>query len=62
MSLPSMTIEPFSGLSRPIRHFRKTDLPVPDGPSMTLISPAGSVRVTSSQMVWLPKRLVRFST
>src|SRR3954470_4438586 len=62
MSLPSIVMEPFSGLSSPMRHLRKTDLPVPDGPSSTLISPAGRVRLTSSQMVCRPKRLVRFST
>src|SRR4051812_45879857 len=62
MSVPSMTIEPFSGLSSPMRVLRKTDLPVPDGPSRTLISPAGRVRLTFSQMVWRPKRLVRSVT
>ena len=29
---------------------RNTDLPVPEGPSRTEISPAGRVRVTSSQI------------
>ena len=41
MSVPSMTIEPVSGLSRPMRVLRSTDLPVPEGPSITQISPAG---------------------
>src|SRR3954465_11314209 len=50
-----MTIEPCSGLSRPPSDFRKTDLPVPDGPRRTEISPGGKVRVTSLQMFWLPK-------
>ena len=59
MSLPSIITEPCSGLSKPIRVLRNTDLPVPDGPSMTLISPAGRVRQTSSQIVWRPNRLVR---
>src|SRR6476619_4121205 len=54
-----MTIEPASGLSSPTSVLRKTDLPVPDGPSMTEISPAGSVRVTSRQIVCEPKVLVR---
>src|SRR5947199_3220638 len=50
-----MTIEPFSGFSNPISDFRNTDLPVPDGPSSTLTSPGGSVRVTSDQMFARPK-------
>ena len=57
-----MTIEPLSGLSRPTSDLRNTDLPVPDGPSSTEISPGGSVRVTSLQMVWLPKDFVSPST
>ena len=36
-----------------------TDLPVPDGPSITQISPAGTVSVTSPQISWLPKLFVR---
>src|SRR3954463_7888784 len=57
-----MTIEPCSGFSRPTRDFRNTDLPVPDGPSITEISPGGRVRVTSLQMFWLPKDFVSPST
>src|SRR5688572_16885752 len=57
-----MTIEPFSGLSRPTSDFRNTDLPVPEGPSSTEISPGGSVSVTSLQMFWLPNDLVSPST
>src|SRR5215470_10559538 len=37
---------------------RKTDFPVPDGPSSAEISPAGSVSVTSDQTVCVPKDLV----
>ena len=62
MSVPSMRIEPLSGLSRPMSVLRKTDLPVPDGPSITQISPAGIVRVTSPQISCLPKDLVRSLT
>src|SRR3954471_20954332 len=62
MSTSLRTIDPFSGFSRPTSDLRKTDLPVPDGPSITEISPGGSVRVTSLQMFWLPKDLVRPST
>src|SRR4051812_7291219 len=59
MSTPSITTLPRSGLSSPIRVFSSTDLPVPEGPSITQISPAGTVRVTSPQMSCLPKDLVR---
>ena len=62
MSVPSMRIEPWSGLSRPIRVLRNTDLPVPDGPSITEISPAGTVSETSPQISCLPNDLLRFST
>jgi hypothetical protein len=37
---------------------RNTDLPVPDGPSSTLTSPAGMSSVTSSQIRWDPNDLV----
>src|SRR3954464_4808017 len=57
-----MTIEPFSGFSRPTSDLRNTDLPVPEGPSRTEISPGGSVRVTSLQMFWLPNDFDRPST
>src|SRR3954471_24307107 len=62
MSVSLMTMEPFSGLSRPTSDLRNTDLPVPDGPSSTEISPGGRVRVTSLQMFWLPNDLVSPST
>ena len=55
MSVPSMITEPLSGLSRPMMVFRSTDLPVPEGPSMTETSPAGTVSVTSPQISSLPK-------
>src|SRR6187551_2632190 len=55
-------IDPRSGLSRPTRVLRKTDLPVPEGPSITEISPAGRVRVTSCQITWRPKDFVSPST
>src|SRR4051794_37091823 len=58
MSVPSMVIEPRSGLSSPTRDLRNTDLPVPEGPSSTEISPGGRVRLTSLQMFWLPNDLV----
>ncbi len=62
MSVPSMMIEPCSGRSRPIRDFRNTDLPVPEGPSSTLTSPGGKVSVTSCQILCDPKDLVSPST
>ena len=40
-SLPSIQMWPAFGLSRPTRCLRNTDLPVPDGPSSTEISPGG---------------------
>ena len=62
MSVPSMMIEPRSGLSSPMSVLRNTDLPVPDGPSITQISPAGTVRVTSPQISCLPNDFVSPST
>src|SRR3954454_563776 len=62
MSTSLRTIEPRSGFSRPTSDFRNTDLPVPDGPSRTEISPGGRVSVTSLQMFWLPKDFDRSST
>src|SRR3954451_18362876 len=59
MSTSLRTIDPFSGFSRPTSDLRKTDLPVPDGPSITEISSGGTVRVTSLQMFWLPNDFVR---
>src|SRR3954453_726081 len=59
MSTPSITTLPRSGLSSPMRVLSRTDLPVPEGPSITQISPAGTVRETSPQMSCLPKDLVR---
>src|SRR6185437_17051089 len=55
-------IDPRSGLSRPTRVLRNTDLPVPDGPSSTEISPAGSVRLTSDQTRVPPKDFVSPTT
>ena len=43
MLVPSTMIEPRSGRSRPISDLRNTDLPVPDGPSSTLTSPARDI-------------------
>lgn len=57
-SVSWMTILPYSGLTRPIRHFRKTDFPVPDGPSNTLISPRGIVKLMSRQIVVFPNDFV----
>src|SRR6195952_5893158 len=59
-SVSWMKIEPFSGFNNPMIDFSSTDLPVPDGPSSTLIAPAGSVNVTSDQMFELPNDFERF--
>lgn len=52
MSVPAIRIDPRSGLSSPTSALRNTDLPVPEGPSITETSPAGSVSETSCQMTW----------
>lgn len=52
MSVPAIRIDPRSGLSSPTSVLRNTDLPVPEGPSITETSPAGSVSETSCQMTW----------
>ena len=43
------------GPEKPISALRNTDLPVPEGPSMTETSPAGMVRATSPQISCFPK-------
>src|SRR4051812_48359948 len=62
MSRPATFTEPRSGFSSPTSVLRNTDLPVPDGPSITETSPAGNVNETSCQMTWWPKDLVSPST
>ena len=61
-SVSWMKIEPRSGFNNPIRHFRNTDFPVPDGPNNTDTSPGGSVNVTSDQMFARPNDFVSPST
>src|SRR3954471_15345089 len=62
MSVPSIMMLPRPGFSRPMSALRNTDLPVPDGPSITEISPAGIVSETSPQMSCLPNDFVKPST
>src|ERR1700730_12310771 len=62
MLVPSTTIEPRSGRRSPIRDFRNTDLPVPEGPSRTLTSPTETSTLTAPQSRWGPKDLVNPST
>src|SRR5882757_8181085 len=62
ISVSVTTMLPRSGLSSPTNDLRNTDLPVPEGPSSTEISPGGRVSVTSDQISWLPKDLVSPST
>ena len=38
--------------------FRRTDLPVPEGPRMAVILLFGTSKLTSSSTVWVPKDLV----
>src|SRR3954469_12205108 len=61
-SLPSIHTWPRSGRNSPTRCLRNTDLPVPDGPRSTEISPLGRVRETFSQMTCRPKDLLSPST
>src|SRR6478735_5345647 len=61
MSVPSIMIEPSSGFSRPTSALRNTDLPVPEGPSITETSPAGIVSETPPQISCLPNDLLRLS-
>src|SRR5215469_10515643 len=60
--MPSTRTRPRSGRTRPTSDFKNTVLPVPEGPSMTLTSPAGSDNETSRQTTWRPKDLVSPST
>ena len=60
-------IDGVKGSARQAEHtipddFKKTDLPVPDGPSRTLTSRSGTSIVTSSQIRWDPKDWVSPST
>src|SRR5690625_4325967 len=61
-STPLITTWPSSGFNSPTSAFSSTDLPVPEGPSNTLISPGGRFNVTSRQMVCVPKDLDSRST
>src|SRR5262249_52473376 len=60
--MPSTMTRPRSGLIRPTSDLRNTVFPVPEGPSITLTSPAGSDSVTSRHTTWRPKDLVSPST
>src|SRR5258708_1955194 len=62
VSMPSTRTLPRSGRTRPTSALRNTVLPVPDGPSMTLTSPAGKDSETSCQTTWLPNDFVSPST
>jgi hypothetical protein len=52
-------ISPRSGVSRPMRLRRRTDLPLPEGPMTVVIRPRGKSIEMSSRTVFLPKDLVR---
>ena len=52
---PSSRISPASGVTRPRMHFSSTDLPVPEPPITTRLSPRFTVRFTSRSTCLLPK-------
>ncbi len=58
ISSPSIQTSPRSGFSSPMMCLSSTDLPVPDGPMMALISPRGMSKDMSSSTVWDPKDFV----
>src|SRR5437588_7024337 len=55
--IPSTTTSPLSGSSSPTMCRSSTDLPVPEGPMMTVISPRGMEALTPSSTVWPLKAL-----
>ena len=59
MSLPSISMMPSSGSSRPRTHFSSTDLPEPEPPMTTIDVPGGTSRSTPSSTRLAPKRLYR---
>src|SRR5215472_13849905 len=60
--MPSTITRPRSGRIRPTSDLRNTVLPVPEGPSITLTSPAGRDSEISRHTTWRPKDLVSPST
>ena len=58
MFLSPIQISPWSGLRIPMMCFRKTLLPVPEGPSISVIRPFGMSQLMSSRTVCGPKDLV----
>src|SRR5690242_15189126 len=61
MSWPSTVTLPESGCSRPTMWRSVTDLPVPDGPMMTSVSPRWTSRSRPASTTFLPKALCTFS-
>ena len=59
MSAPSTRIDPASGRSRPMRCLRRTDLPPPLRPMMTMISPVATSRSTPAQHRLVAERLAQ---
>ncbi len=57
--LSPIQISPSSGFSKPMMFLRNTLLPVPEGPSISVIFPFGMSQVMSSRTVWAPNRFVR---
>src|SRR5207248_6680483 len=54
VSCPSMRIDPASGRSRPRMHLISTDLPVPEPPMMTRLSPAAQSMSMPSRTIFGP--------
>src|SRR6516162_9642931 len=59
VSTPSMRIDPASGWSRPRMHFTSTDLPVPEPPMITRLSPVGQSMSTSPSTRLRPNDFLR---
>ena len=55
----SKRTSPASGVSRPARHFRNTDFPVPLRPSTETMLPRGTTRLTEAKTTCSPKCLRR---
>src|SRR6185295_18108371 len=55
---PSTRTIPLSGFRRPTIWLTVTVLPAPEGPSNTVISPAGTLRSTPRKTSAAPKRLI----
>ncbi len=62
MFWPKSSMEPASGRWVPMMVRSRVDLPEPEPPMMTMVSPGWTSSVMPSRTVWAPKRLTRFCT